>query len=48
MSKNLTGNKRIIYDSCVVLYNAIQKWRSLTAESHSIILNIWSEKQEGM
>lgn len=45
---NLTGSKRIIFDSCVDLHNAVQKWRKTIAISHSVIMQIWKVKQEEM
>ncbi|XP_015912233.2 cyclin-dependent kinase 2-interacting protein [Parasteatoda tepidariorum] len=45
-SKNLTGNKRIIRDSCIDLHTNVQLWRRITINMHSTILAISQIRQK--
>ncbi|KAF8792120.1 cyclin-dependent kinase 2-interacting protein-like [Argiope bruennichi] len=47
-SKKLTGNKRIIHDSVVDLYNCIQKWKFLTSDCYSTVKSICLIKQNSL
>ncbi|KAG8189727.1 hypothetical protein JTE90_019675 [Oedothorax gibbosus] len=46
MNRNLTGNKRIVHDCCIDLYNNIQKWKTVASNLHSIISEICLIKQK--
>ncbi|XP_054711543.1 cyclin-dependent kinase 2-interacting protein-like [Uloborus diversus] len=45
-SKKLTGNKRIVSDSCIEVYNLVQKWRSYITNLHATILEICQIKHK--
>ncbi|GFT54319.1 uncharacterized protein NPIL_555201 [Nephila pilipes] len=45
-AKRLPGNKRIVHDCCVDLFNYIQKWEGFSTDCLSIIKSICSKKRK--
>ncbi|GFS64379.1 uncharacterized protein TNIN_333311 [Trichonephila inaurata madagascariensis] len=45
-AKKLTGNKRIVNDCCIDIFNYIQKWKSVSSDCYSTIKNICLLKQK--